>query len=200
MIFLIVLLAYLVGSIPFGYVVVKLRDGFDVRSVGSGNIGATNVLRAVGKGGAFVTLLLDAAKGYAAVLISGTVSHGKAWIVALSAVAVILGHMFPIFLRFRGGKGVATGVGTFLYLAKLPVLLAILIFLLTIFLWRYVSLASLLGAAFFPILYYLLEYPQSSSLSILLAASFCSLMIIVRHRTNIQRLVAGKEPKLTRSK
>ena len=200
MIFLIVLLAYLVGSIPFGYVVVKLRDGFDVRSVGSGNIGATNVLRAVGKGGAFVTLLLDAAKGYAAVLISGTVSHGKAWIVALSAVAVILGHMFPIFLRFRGGKGVATGVGTFLYLAKLPVLLAILIFLLTIFLWRYVSLASLLGAAFFPVLYYLLEYPQSSSLSILLAASFCSLMIIVRHRANIQRLVAGKEPKLTRSK
>ena len=129
MTFLALILSYLLGSIPFGYLVVRTKQGTDVRSVGSGNIGATNVFRAAGRGGAVLTLLLDAAKGYLAVLITAQLTGHASPAVAVSAMAAILGHVFPVFLKFQGGKGVATGAGIFLFLAPVPLLITLALFL-----------------------------------------------------------------------
>src|SRR5688572_32314742 len=111
MTFLLAFIAYLIGSIPFGYLIVKLKAGQDVRTSGSGNIGATNVLRTAGRGSALLTLLLDAAKGYLAVWLAGSSSHDAPQTVGLAAIAAVLGHLFPVFLKFKGGKGVATVLG-----------------------------------------------------------------------------------------
>ena len=113
---LLIIIAYGIGSIPFGYLIVQVKKGFDVRSVGSGNIGATNVLRTVGRSGAFLTLFLDGAKGFLVVWIADSWTGHNPVAIGLSAVAVLLGHIFPVFLRFRGGKGVATALGIFLYI------------------------------------------------------------------------------------
>ena len=122
--FLLVFIAYLLGSIPFGYLIVKFKEGQDVRSRGSGNIGATNVLRTAGRGSAVLTLLLDATKGYLAVWLAGWASHDAPQTVALAAIAAVLGHLFPVFLKFKGGKGVATVLGVFLYASPIPILIA----------------------------------------------------------------------------
>src|SRR4030095_15436237 len=124
MTFLLVLTAYLIGSIPFGYLIVRLKEGRDVRSTGSGNIGATNVLRTAGRGSAVLTLLLDAGKGYLAVWLAGSSNHDSPQTVALAAIAAVLGHLFPVFLKFKGGKGVATVLGVFLYASPIPILIA----------------------------------------------------------------------------
>jgi glycerol-3-phosphate acyltransferase PlsY len=197
---LVVLIAYLLGSIPFGYLIVKIKKGVDVRSIGSGNIGATNVLRAAGRLGALLTLVLDVAKGYLAVLLASDFTQNTTSAVALSAIAAIAGHMFPIYLKFQGGKGVATGVGIFLYLATVPLLFALAVFVITVLLSRYVSLGSILGAAAFPVFYYLLESSNNRSPWVLFAAFFCSSLIIIKHHENIQRLFTGTERKLSRSK
>jgi glycerol-3-phosphate acyltransferase PlsY len=199
MTFLTSIVSYLLGSIPFGYLIVRIKKGTDVRSVGSGNIGATNVLRAAGGGGALLTLLLDMAKGYLAVLMTALLTDHAPPAVALSAAAAILGHMFPVYLKFRGGKGAATGAGIFLFLAPVPLLIAAALFLAVVAVSRYVSLASILSAAAFPVLYLSLKYSQDRSPWILLAALFCSCLIIVKHQENIQRLRAGTERKLGRS-
>lgn len=191
------ILAYLLGAIPFGYLFVRLKQGVDIRAVGSGNIGATNVLRATGRSAALLTLALDTAKGYLAVFGTGYFTHQDRHFVALAAGAVLLGHVFPIYLKFKGGKGAATGMGVFLYLATLPVLGSMMIFLVVVVIWRFVSLGSILGTAAFPILYFLMDYRQEPSFWTLLAAVFCSCLVIFRHKDNIKRLAAGTENKLT---
>lgn len=189
----VVILSYLLGSIPFGYLIVRWKQGTDIRSHGSGNIGATNVLRTVGRAGGILTLLLDAAKGYLAVAATEHFTQGSESLVALAAVAAVVGHAFPVFLRFKGGKGVATAAGVFLRLGPVPLLSSLVIFVLVVAIWRFVSLGSILSAGSFCILYFLLDFRTDHSLWILLASVFCSCLIIVRHRNNIQRLVAGTE-------
>ncbi len=194
------LTAYLLGSIPFGYLIVKITEGRDIRSTGSGNIGATNVLRTSGRVSAIVTLLLDAAKGYLAVWIAGWVTARDPRAMAFCAVAVTVGHMFPVYLKFKGGKGVATGLGVFLCLALLPVLATLVIFIAAAGFSRYASLGSIAAAVVFPFLYYFWEfvgeYPQNSSLWLLSAVVSCSALIIFKHHENIRRLAAGTERKL----
>ena len=194
--FLLAFIAYLLGSIPFGYLIVKLKEGQDVRSSGSGNIGATNVLRTAGRGSAILTLVLDAAKGYLAVWLAGAISQGSPQAVALAAVAAVLGHLFPIFLMFKGGKGVATVLGVFLYVSAMPILIAGGSFLCVVVFFRYVSLGSLVAAVAFPAAYLLWAYPRNPSPWLLCAVLVCSVLVIVRHHENIQRLWAGTERKL----
>ena len=195
---LIVAVAYLLGSIPVGYLLVKLFRHEDIRSVGSGNIGATNVLRSGGKGLGAATFVLDALKGAAAVALG-------AWMAsflqpdlpfrdaeAIAAVAAVLGHMFPVWLRFRGGKGVATGFGVFLVAAPLAALSAIALFTLVLLITRYVSLASILGAASFPVFAWLMVHGEKSALYIA-AQIIVSLLIIIKHHQNIGRLLSGTE-------
>jgi glycerol-3-phosphate acyltransferase PlsY len=173
--------------------IVRWKQGTDIRSHGSGNIGATNVLRTVGQAGGILTLLLDAAKGYLAVAATEHYTLGNEPLVALAAVAAVAGHVFPVFLKFKGGKGVATAAGVFLRLGLVPLLASMVIFVLVVTIWRFVSLGSILSAGSFCILYFLLDFRKDQSLWILLASVFCSCLIIVRHRSNIQRLVAGTE-------
>ena len=189
--FLAVVSAYLCGSIPTGVLIAR-RLGVEVRKVGSGNIGATNVARSAGKKAGLLTLLGDAAKGLLPVLIVRFLDLGETTL-ACTAVAALLGHIFPIFLGFSGGKGVATGLGVFLGLAPYVILVALFLFLVTFACFRIVSLASLVAAAATPFLLLLLAYPGAHVLAGLVGA----LLIIVRHRENIARLWKGQEPKFT---
>lgn len=196
------IIAYLLGSIPFGYLIVKATRGDDIRETGSGGTGATNVSRKAGKLAGVITLLLDAAKGAAAVLLakhfSGTGAVDLYWWVALAAIAVILGHMFPIWLRFRGGKGVATGVGVFLVLAPIAFGFVAVLFLLTVLSTRYVSLGSIIAAAAIPLfvwLQHLFIRPVGPLIPIMTTAAAGAILIIFAHRANIRRLVEGTENK-----
>ena len=194
--FLLVVIAYLLGSIPFGYLIVKFKEGQDVRSRGSGNIGATNVLRTAGRGSAVLTLLLDATKGYLAVWLASWASHDAPQTVALAAIAAVLGHLFPVFLKFKGGKGVSTALGVFLYASPIPILIAAGSFACIVVVFRYVSLGSLVAAVVFPAAYLLLTYPGNSSWWLFFAVLVCPSLVIVKHHQNIQRLLAGTERKL----
>ncbi len=182
--------AYLLGSVPFGYLLYRLRQGGDIRNTGSGNIGATNVLRTAGIAAGAATLLLDAAKGYAAVALAGHLAAGSSDAVSLAAFLAILGHVYPVFLRFRGGKGVATGLGAFLAISPASVLICAMLFLITALVWRYVSLASMVAAGAFPVV---LLVRGDGSPSDLAAALLSAGLILSRHRSNIQRLRAGTE-------
>ncbi len=191
-------IAYLLGSIPFGYVLVRVFRGEDVRAIGSGNIGATNVARkAPGLG--LLTLVFDAAKGFLAVTIgmllaarSGADERQVYLVAALAAMTAILGHVFPVWLRFKGGKGVATGVGSFLALAPKAVLVVLVIFAAVVIAFRYVSLGSSLAAAAFPVFAWLLNGDRNSP-GVLAATIAASLLIILKHHANIRRLLAGTE-------
>lgn len=196
MTFLLAFFAYLLGSIPFGYIIVKLKEGRDVRSSGSGNIGATNVLRTAGRGSAVLTLLLDAAKGYLAVWLAGSISHDAPQAVALAAIAAVLGHLFPVFLKFKGGKGVATVLGVFLYVSAIPIAIASGAFLCVVLLSKYVSLGSMAAAIVFPVAYLVLAYPRHPSSWLLFAVLVCSGLVIIKHHANLQRLWTGTERKL----
>src|SRR5829696_7827757 len=151
---IIVIIAYLIGSIPFGYLIVRRKIGADIRQTGSGGTGATNVSRRVGKGAGVLTLLLDAAKGSVAVLIAKALA-GDDWTIAVAAIAALVGHIFPVWLGFRGGKGVATGVGIFLVLAPVALLCAGVMFVAIVALTRYVSLGSITAALLIPVLVWL---------------------------------------------
>ncbi len=185
--------AYLLGAIPFGYIIYLLLSGKDIRSEGSGNIGATNVTRRAGPVAGVVTLLLDFAKGLFAVLMAGWLAGGNPWVVAITGFAVVLGHVFPVYLKFHGGKGVATAVGVYAGLAPRPLLLALLLFVLLFALFRYVSLGSILGVASVPLWMLLLG---ASSRPALVCAFATAALIIARHYSNIQRLLAGTEHRL----
>jgi glycerol-3-phosphate acyltransferase PlsY len=189
--FLAVVSAYLCGSIPTGVLIAR-RLGVEVRKVGSGNIGATNVARSVGKTAGLLTLVGDAAKGLIPVLVVRFLNLGETT-VAATAVAALLGHLFPLFLGFSGGKGVATGLGVFLGLAPYAILLALLLFLAVFALFRIVSLSSLVATAATPLLLLMLAHPREH----VVAGLVIALLIIVRHHENIARLWKGQEPKFT---
>lgn len=183
-------IAYLLGSIPFGYLLVKWRTGGDVRSAGSGNIGATNVLRTTGRGAGAATLLLDIAKGYLAVWIAGRlVASNDLWTSA-AALAVMAGHAYPVFLKFQGGKAVASFVGAFLRLTPLPLIAALVVFLGVAAWTRHISLGSIAAAATFPLAVWLL---LQGSWPVLIASIIAGVFIIYKHRSNIERLRAGSE-------
>ena len=193
--------AYLLGSIPFGVLFTRLFGGGDVRTVGSGNIGATNVARAAGPVPAILTLLCDFAKGAAPVWLAGRLSNESATWMMIAALAALLGHCFPIWLKFRGGKGVATAAGAFLVLCPAALLGSVILFLLVVFFWRYVSLASISAAAAMPLLIYLLWAPHHAPpLMVTFGALAAAMIIIYKHDANIQRLVQGEEPKFSWSK
>ena len=196
----IAVVAYLLGSIPFGLILVQMVRGEDVRLSGSGNIGATNVARTGGKGLGIATLLLDALKGYIAVAIAMVASRRLpdvqlALAASLAALCAILGHVFPVWLKFRGGKGVATAVGAFVGMAPRAMLVVLAIFLIVVAIFRYVSLGSIVASAVFPVLAFFLYRRQSSpaALAVMLGAS---LLIIFKHRANIRRLLNGTENRL----
>jgi glycerol-3-phosphate acyltransferase PlsY len=191
----------LLGSIPFGYLIVRAKEGADVRESGSGGTGATNVSRRAGKLAGVVTLLLDAAKGALAVWMArwlSTPDWGINWLVAAAAIIAVLGHCFPVWLGFRGGKGVATGVGVFLSLSPLALALSALVFLLVFATTRYVSLGSITAAAAFPLCVWLLSIYTHSSENlrpVITAALASAALIIFMHRANIGRLLRGTESK-----
>ena len=216
------IIAYLLGSIPFGYILVRLFRKQDVRTIGSGNIGATNVARSGAKGLGIATLILDAAKGYAAVSFAAViaadfVSRFYLWhsmslperrfaqslyagrFMAIAAIFAILGHMYPVWLKFKGGKGVATGVGVFLALAPMAVGAVLVIFIAIVWFSRYVSLGSIIATAAFPLFAWLL-YRNSMTPSVLLAAGFAALLIIAKHHQNFRRLLSGTEHRLGEKK
>jgi glycerol-3-phosphate acyltransferase PlsY len=193
--------AYLLGSIPFGVLLTKLFGGGDVRNVGSGNIGATNVARAAGPVAGILTLLLDVAKGAASVWLAARFSSDSALWITIAGLAVLLGHCFPVWLRFRGGKGVATAAGVFGVLCPYALAAALVLFVLVFAFWRYVSLASISAAAAMPLLVYLLWAPgHAPPLLVTFGTLAAALLIIYKHDANIQRLVQGEEPKFSFSK
>ncbi len=187
---LILILAYLLGGIPFGYVLVRLKTGRDVRAMGSGNIGATNVLRTSGRLLGVVTLVLDIGKGFLAVWLAGRLSGGSAGWMSAAALAVMVGHAFPIFLKFHGGKAVASFVGAFLCLAPGPLAAVLVVFVVVVAATRYISLGSIIGAAVLPLAVWLISHPGAH---VVLAAAAGGAFIIWRHKDNIARLRAGKE-------
>lgn len=197
--------AYLLGSIPFGYLIVKLRSGADIRQTGSGGTGATNVTRKAGKAAGIITLLLDALKGFAAVLVARwmTGEDGTSWVIAAAAVLAVVGHCFPVWLGFRAGKGVATGLGVFLAIAPWAVLAALAVFLVVVWRTRFVSLGSVLAAAFVPLWVWLIHLwlePITNFVPIIAALCASSAIIIAKHHENIQRLMAGTENKFGAAK
>ena len=194
------LIAYLLGSIPFGVLIAKVLGGPDVRSAGSGNIGAANVARTAGPLAGLLTLLCDAGKGYLAVWIAAHWAHGGAsaqWMIS-AAVAAVIGHVFPVWLRFRGGKGVATMFGAFIPISGFAVAAAALVWMLVVGFWRYSSLGSIAAAAALPILVYLFYAPRHAPpVYITYGTVFVSLIVLLKHSRNVQRLVAGTENRLT---
>ncbi len=196
---LVLIIAYLLGSIPFGYLIVRAGDGDDIRGQGSGNIGAANVTRHAGLAAGTLTLVLDAAKGYAAVLIAERWAHGSSgtrWMMA-AAIAAVVGHMFPVWLGFGGGKGVATSLGVFLPICREAVLAGVIVWILVVAFWRYASLGSVAAAAAMPVLVYVLYAPRHAPPGYLTQGTILiSLLVLWKHRSNIERLIAGQEPRL----
>ena len=204
-------IAYLLGSIPFGYILVRAFRGKDIRESGSGNIGATNVARSSPALGA-LTLLLDATKGLLAVTagsllaasadraavsrhpLMDTRSEPLFVFAAIAALFVVIGHMFPLWLKFRGGKGVATSIGVFLALAPRTLLVVLALFLAIVAAFRYISLGSIIVAAVFPLIAYCL-HDYHSSRAILAVTCAIAVLIIIQHRNNLRRLLAGAEPR-----
>jgi glycerol-3-phosphate acyltransferase PlsY len=184
------LAAYLLGAIPFGFLLVKLTRGTDVRASGSGNIGATNVLRTSGHGLGLATLALDILKGLAAVSLTAYLTADSPLWTSLAALAVMAGHSFPILLGFKGGKSVATFVGAFAYLTPIPLLATAVIFFIVVSTTHYISAGSILGGGTFPLGVWLILHPPPE---ILLASILAGWFIVYRHRPNLDRIRAGTE-------
>ncbi len=191
-----VLVAYLLGSIPFGYLIVKTKLGKDVRETGSRSIGATNVLRTAGRAGGILTFVLDVAKGTAAVMLARMLTPDNQSVIAAAALAAILGHIFTIFLEFKGGKGVATGVGVFLAINPEAVAAALLIFVIVVWLSRYISLGSIIATAAFPVLAYVMSQGKLS-IPVLMSTILGAVLIVAKHHENIRRLAHGVENRFT---
>lgn len=185
-----VLAAYLLGSVPTGYLLYRWKAGGDIRRQGSGNIGATNVMRSGGKLAGILTLLLDALKGSAAVLAARQMA-GEPWD-AVAAFAAVVGHCFPVFLGFRGGKGIATGCGAYLVLAPLPMAMALGVFLLTLLVTRIVSIGSITAGVTLPLAILWWQPDRALLWSVLAAVG----LAIARHHANIRRILAGREQRV----
>ena len=187
--------AYLLGSIPFGYILVRIFRKEDIRSTGSGNIGATNVVRSGAKGLGILTLVLDLLKGVAAVMIAEHFAPGAPGfpsdLAVAAGIAAVLGHIFPIWLGFKGGKGVATALGVFLALAPMAALSSLVVFIAVFAITRYVSLASILAAVMLPV-FCLLWMPDRSPVFVG-GVIFLALLVVAKHHANIARLMQGKE-------
>ena len=184
------LVAYLLGGVPIGFLLVRWKTGQDVREHGSGNIGATNVHRAAGRVAGMATLVLDAAKGYLAVWLAYRMSGGSTAWASAAAVCVLLGHIFTPFLRFKGGKGVATFLGAFLFLAPGATLAVTLVFLVTLAALRMISLGAILGGITFPLAVWLISQPAWPLMS---ASLVCCALVLWRHRDNAKRIHEGTE-------
>jgi len=189
-ILLALVIAYLLGAIPFGYILVKLTTGGDIRSSGSGNIGATNVLRTTGSVAGVLTLVLDISKGYAAVWLASRLTEGAPLWTSAAALAVMAGHAFPVFLKFKGGKAVASWLGAFLCLTPLPLAATLVLFVATVAVTRYVSLGSVIAAGMLPLAIWLISHPP---LPVVVAALLAGAFIIWRHKSNLERLRCGQE-------
>jgi glycerol-3-phosphate acyltransferase PlsY len=188
--YLIPILSYFLGSIPFGYLLIKFKEGQDIRSIGSGNIGATNAFRKSRTIG-ILTFVLDAAKGYLAVAIAAAMHASPEW-KAVAAVFAIVGHIFTVWLWFKGGKGVSTWIGAYLALSPPALLTTMVLFLLIVVFTRYVSAASIGAAALFP----LVAHFYGAPVPVILGAALGAVLIIARHYQNIQRILAGTENRL----
>ena len=186
------LIAYLLGSAPFGYLLVRVFRGADIRTTGSGNIGATNVAR-TSPGLGLLTLILDAAKGLAAVVLAQAMYPDVRVLTFVAALAAVCGHIFPVWLKFRGGKGVATGLGSFVLLLPKSILAALVVFVVLVASFRYIALGSIIAAASLPLLGLLLGELETE-IAVALVASAC-LLIILKHHQNIRRILSGAEPK-----
>jgi len=186
-------IAYVLGAIPFGYLLVRWTTGRDIRAGGSGNIGATNVLRTTGRFAGIATLVLDIGKGYLAVWAAGRLSGQNAVAMCVAALAVMAGHAYPVFLRFKGGKAVASFVGSFLCLTPLPLAAVLLVFVIVVAWTRYISMGSVVSAATFPLAVWLFEKDVIMLATALIAGAF----IIYKHSSNIRRLHAGTESVFT---
>jgi glycerol-3-phosphate acyltransferase PlsY len=208
--FILIIAAYLIGSIPFSFLVVKIVAGADIRAHGSRNVGATNVARNFGKAPGIVALLLDIAKGYGAVALARWIVNRPDWPyatdavhetplysmslwIALAALIAVLGHMYPVWLRFHGGKGVATATGAFLALDPIAIAAGMLVFLIVILATRFVSLASILSAASIPIF---LRFLVHAPFWTIIISTMISVAIILKHHSNIARLAQGTERRL----
>jgi len=205
--------SYVLGSIPFSFLIVKLMTGADIRQVGSHNVGATNVARNFGKLPGIIALILDAAKGYGVVALAKWVTashdwplptggdtspiHSRAFWITLCALVAVIGHMFPVWLRFHGGKGVATGAGAFLALDPLALLAGLIVFGIVVAATRFVSLASIVSAASIPLF---LRYLSHAPFWTTVLSIGISLLIIAKHHSNIARLARGSERKMGRKK
>jgi glycerol-3-phosphate acyltransferase PlsY len=194
---LIPLAAYLLGSIPFGLLIVKVLGGPDIREIGSGNIGAANVTRNAGKFAGILTLILDAAKGYAAVWLAARFTHGNIRWMMVAAIFAVVGHMFTVWLNFHGGKGVATGLGVFLPICWQAVAAALVLWMIVVIFWRYASLGSIAAAAALPVFVYLLYAPGHAPPELVnLGTLLIAVLVIAKHKTNVERLIAGTEPRI----
>jgi acyl phosphate:glycerol-3-phosphate acyltransferase len=195
---LVALLSYLLGSIPFGYILVRVFRSEDIRQTGSGNIGATNVARSFPALGV-LTLILDMLKGLAAVVLTRKLFPGQITLAATAAIAAILGHMFPVWLRFRGGKGVATGLGAFILLAPKSILVMVGIFLAVVAAFHYISLGSMVAVAALPFLAWSLDGYRSDTPAVFVMIA-ASILVVAKHHENIARLVAGTESRFLRTR
>jgi len=193
---LIPVIAYVLGSIPFGFLIVKAH-GADIRRTGSGNIGAANVARSAGLVAGLLTLMLDAAKGYSAVWTAARWTRGDMHWMMAAALAAVVGHMFPIWLGFQGGKGVATGLGVFLPISAEAVAAAMILWLIVVVFWRYSSLGSIIAAVALPVFVHLLYAPgHARPPYVTFGTIVISVLVLAKHRSNIERLVAGTENRL----
>ena len=186
----VLLIAYLLGAIPFGYLLVKWKTGADVRAAGSGNIGATNVMRTTGRAAGVVTLLLDIAKGYAAVWMAGRLTGQDVLWMSLAALAVMAGHAYPVFLGFKGGKAVASFVGAFLCLTPWAMAIEIVVFVVVVIWTRHISMGSIIWAATLPLAVWLVMRAPWPAVA---ASAAAGAFVIYRHSSNIQRLRQGTE-------
>jgi len=187
--------SYLCGAIPFAYIIAKLFKKIDIRKCGSGNPGATNVFREVSKPLGVLTFLLDALKGFIPVYFAFIVNHSVYFVLAV-ALVTILGHVFTIFLKFKGGKGVATGCGIFIAFAPVVTLICFSVFALVLFLSKYVALSSITAAVMLPLCLALFHYPDT----IILFACLVSVLVVIRHAGNIKRIIKGTESKISAKK
>jgi len=202
--------AYMIGSIPFSFIVARMMAGTDIREVGSRNVGATNVARTSGKAAGILALLLDVAKGYGAVAIARMIAHSSQWPIAasssggplqsrefwitLAALVAVLGHMYPVWLKFHGGKGVATAAGAFLALDPIVVAAAIIVFVIVLLTTRFVSLSSILSAASIPIFFHFLA--NNAPFWRIVMSIPIAIAVILKHHSNIARLAAGTERRM----